>query len=339
MRAGPAILLIAGAACLALAVADQLTSGDLYGRGSSLRTDREGSSVFFTALTRTHVQVDRNYAPLNAVEAKDGTIFLLGISPGALRQSNFTASITTLAKAGNRIVLAMDDAAHWDLKLKDWGLEVHTLLPEDDDDDEEYAWPAYFTASGDWRIIRAEEVRAHAIERTFGAGTVALIASTRPLLNLALRDDRDIQLLEWAAGSSQRIIFDESHLGSMQSGTIMGLVRELRLRGLLAALIAASLLYFWRASVPFPPVQELPDGAALKLFGSGSDEALRNLLERRIPPSALIPACIQEWTRDFARREGPAAVTQVTETAAGTATPAEQWEQIRTIVRKARIHD
>jgi len=180
--------------------------------------------------------------------------------------------------------------------------------------------------SADWRVFRKS-----AIDRTFGKGSVALISGTDPFLNEAMRTSRDTALLEWAASSKSNIVFDESHLGSAQTGTVMGLLHRLRLQGFLAALIAASLLFVWRSSAPFPPVPE-PSDENLKLFGAGSGEALRNLLERRIPPSALIRACLDEWTRDFARRAGPDTVAEAEKTAAAKAQPAEQWQKIRSLV-------
>ena len=337
MKAGPIILLAVAAVCFALALADQFSSGDLYQPFSSLRTDRDGSSAYFEALARTRARVERNYAPLDVLAAKDGAVLLLGVPLRRLEDKEFIDSLTTLAKPGRRIVITIAGSLSEVEKPKGWDIAIHHVSAKDQDDDEDNdPWPEYFEPSKYWRVFCMENGHAAAVERMFGAGSVALVAATHPFLNLDLRDNRDIGLLEWAAGDRQLIVFDETHLGSSQSGTIMGLLRRFRLQGLLAALTSASLLFFWRSSAPFPPMPEPARDSGLKISGTGSGEALRNLLERRISPSALIQSCVQEWTRDFARRAEPQTVAEVSKAADEKARIVEQWEKIRGIARGVR---
>jgi hypothetical protein len=346
MKAWPIVLLAGAALCFALALADQLSSGDVYQRSSSLRTDRDGSSAYFEALAKTRARVERNYAPLDVLAAKGGAVLLLGVPPRDFGEDEFIDTLTALARAGSRIVITVYGSDTEVEKPKNWNIAIRHVASKkgnnDDEEDEDAApWPEYFEPSTYWRVFRSEAGRAVAVERTFGAGSIALVAATHPFLNLALRDNRDLGLLEWATGDRPLIVFDETHLGSSQSGTIMGLLRRFRLQGLLAALGAASLLFFWRASAPFPPVPEAAQDSERKISGTGSGEALRNLLERRISPSALIQACIQEWTRDFARRAGSQKVMEVSK-AVDEKTPVveqrvvDQWERIRGIVRGVR---
>jgi hypothetical protein len=334
VKIGPVLLLAIAALCLAFAIADQMSSGNVYGKGSSLRTDREGASAYFEALANTRTGVSRNYAPLDSLDVRNAGIMLLGVPPQEFGNPEFIDSVTALAKAGNRILIAVDGSVSEVQKPGGWELAVRAVANENaDDDEDDTAWPVYFEPSSRWRVTRSLQDHAVVVERAFGAGGIALVASTRPFLNLALRDARDIDLLQWGLGDNPTIVFDESHLGSTQSGTIMGLVRRLRLQGFVAALVVASLLFFWRSSVPFPPVEVTQSFTLPELRGMTSAEAIRNLLERRIPPPALIPACVSEWARDFGRRAGPEAVAKAAEAAAAKEPPAQQWNKIRGIIR------
>ena len=329
MKAAPVLLLAGAAIFFTLVIADEFSSGELYRGASSLRTDQIGASVWFEALAKLPgAHAERNYAPLEGLPPNNSAIVLLAVSPRQLGDADFTDTIDTLAKAGSRVVIAIDGASREVIKPAKWDVELHSSTSDKDDD----ADTEYFVPSADWRIFRKS-----AIDRAFGKGSVALISETDPFLNEAMRTSRDTPLLEWASANKPDIIFDESHLGSAQTGTVVGLLRRLRLQGLLAALIAASLLFVWRSSAPFPPVPE-PSDENLKLFGAGSGEALRNLLERRIPPSALIRACLDEWTRDFARRAGPDTVAEAEKAADAKNQPAEQWEKISRLVYKQRGH-
>jgi hypothetical protein len=352
MKLGPIVLLALAAVCFALLLADQLSSGDLYSRASSLRTDQQGSSAYFEALARTHAKVDRNYAPVESLassgEAPKADVVLLGMHAVEFKQAEMVDAITALAKAGSRVVITLDGSyfevikpAHWDLEMRPVPREKKKDGDSDDenDTDNDIAWPEYIAPARDWRVAKSEAGKAVAVERAFGKGEIALIAATQPFLNEDLRTSRDIELLEWAAGNRQEILFDESHLGSAEGGTVMGLLRRFRLQGLMAALIAAALLFVWRASMPFPPVPDAADdtvNATPRLFGTGSGEALRNLLERRIPRASLVKVCVAEWERDFARRAGEQAVREATQAAAENAPEAERWEKIRGIVRGTR---
>jgi hypothetical protein len=329
MKARPILLLLGAALCFALALADQLSSGDLYRRASTLRIDRDGSSVWFEALVKTGVQAERNFAPLDSLDPGNASIVLLGMTLGALRDEERVHSIENLAKRGAVVVLSLDGTPLSPVKAAGWDLEIRSFKNIDDEDS--VLWPAYIAASSKWHVIRMESSRPVVVERAFGTGLVAVSASTAPFLNVNLRENRDLALLNWAQRGGSRVVFDESHLGSAQNGTIVGLMRRFRLQGIAAALIAAALLFVWRASTPFPPVPEpAPEAAVMR--GTGSDDALRNLLERRIAPAKVIEVCVQEWGQDFARRAGPQTVQDVSRAAEKKATETERWETIRGII-------
>ena len=115
----------------------------------------------------------------------------------------------------------------------------------------------------------------------------------------------------------------------------MALMRRFRLQGVALALFIASLLFVWRASVPFPPVPKTTSAISFKP-GTSSRDALRNLLERRIAPSNVLRVCVDEWSRDFSRRTGSEAAREASRIADEQGSDPDRWEKIRAIVRRQR---
>jgi hypothetical protein len=337
MKAGPLLLLAGAGLCFGLALADQLSSGDLYRRASSLRTDRDGISVWYEALAKTGVNVERSYSPLETLQATNAAVILAGVLPADLSEKDTVEALENLAKSGARVTVLLDGTLSSTATVKAWNLEIRSAgkSQAEDEESEDASWRYQFVASSSWRIVRLQSGKPVVLERNFGAGAMAIAAATQPFLNLSLRENRDVVLLNWALGGKKRAIFDESHLGSAQYGTIVGLIRRFRLQGMAAALLAASLLFVWRSSVPFPPVPESAAAGTLSA-GAGSSDALRNLLERRVPPGKLIAACVQEWLKDFSRRIGSQAAQEIAGIAEERGPDAERWERIRAIVRGKR---
>ena len=334
MKAGPLILLAVACVCFAFALADQFSSGDVYARGSSLRTDREGASVWFEALEKTGVRSERNYAPLDTLKASGSAVLLFGISPSSLEEKETVDGFERLAKSGARVSLLLDGSPLKEVNIRAWGLEIHAAGKDDDDDDEDTSrWRSEFVVAQDWRVIRAQLNKPVVVERTFGKGTIAIAAATWPFLNQNLRENRDIALLNWAVAGSNRVIFDESHLGSARGGTIVGLMRRFRLQGVAAALLLASLLFVWRSSVPYPPVAEPGEKSA---DGTAASDALRNLLESRVAPGGLVGVCAKEWSRDFSRRVGREKAEAVLQIADEKIPETERWEKIRSVLHPKR---
>jgi len=338
MKAAPLVILAGAAVCLAIAMADQYSGGDVYSEGSSLRTDRQGASVWLEALQKTGVTTARSYTPLNSAPTT-GTILVLNYSPATLARKENTEVLEKIARAGARVFISMDDYLSTTEKIKAWDLEVQPdKKPEErslDEDDEPAQWRNHLVASSSWHVFRSLSGQPIASERTFGKGSIAIAADTKPFLNLALRDNRDIALLDWARGPNQSVIFDESHLGSVEQGSIVGLMKRFRLQGVALTLFLASLLFVWRASVPFPPVPQTTADISFKP-GTSSGDALRNLLGRRIAPSNLLRVCVDEWSRDFSRRAGSEAAREASRIADEQGADPDRWEKVRAVVRRQR---
>jgi len=156
----------------------------------------------------------------------------------------------------------------------------------------------------DWRTLAsdASDHGAVAVERTFGKGTIVLVADTFPLSNEGLREARDAGLIARIAGSATRITFDEDHFGVSETGSVTKLMRQYRLQGAVAILIVAAALFLWRSVSSLLP----PRGGALAssqgaIAGRDSLEGLAALLHRGVPEKQLLDVCFAEWSNSISR--------------------------------------
>ena len=85
--------------------------------------------------------------------------------------------------------------------------------------------------------FRYEGKVVHRVERQFGAGSIALLASCYPMSNEALAGERDTRTIAWALGENHKILFDERHLGIEESGGVVTLARKYHLEVLGVALL------------------------------------------------------------------------------------------------------
>jgi hypothetical protein len=95
-----------------------------------------------------------------------------------------------------------------------------------------------------------------------------------------------------ALGANSRIVFDESHLGIAESGSVVGLARRFRMMGLAAGLGIVAALFIWRNSSSFPVGQA---SRPVALAGRTSASGLLTLLRKNVAPRELTAACWQEW--------------------------------------------
>jgi len=255
----------AGAAgCLWFVLSGQYASGTVYPDYSSQRTDRMGTAALYEALSRTVPKVSRNEAPLQSIAARDSELLILGLSPNEI-DSDFIDEVEAQAKAGNRVVVAFD-AGTWVFNLEKinqalwshWNL--HIADPRKIEAGENYAARVREflrfeskPGSSEWKTGATHEGKTIAVSRQFGTGSVVLVGGSWAFTNAALREDRNTEEIAWAVGTPSKILFDETHLGSVEQGSVMGLVRRFRLEGVLAAAIACALLFIWQSSSPFPP--------------------------------------------------------------------------------------
>ena len=150
-----------------------------------------------------------------------------------------------------------------------------------------------------WQTIYARGTNPVVVERRFGSGAIVMATDSYFLSNEAMRKDRHADLLSWLVGPSRHVVFDEAHLGIVDSPGISFLMRKYRLYWVVGGLLLLAGLFIWKNSlsfVPPPPDEIQPDYVA----GQEAAAGFVNLLRRNIAPKDLLQICFDEWTRSLA---------------------------------------
>ncbi|HTB82699.1 MAG TPA: DUF4350 domain-containing protein [Candidatus Sulfotelmatobacter sp.] len=150
-----------------------------------------------------------------------------------------------------------------------------------------------------WRTIYARGTNAVVIERTFGKGSVVIASDSYFLSNEAMSTDRHADLLAWLVGDKTNVVFDEAHLGIVDTSGVAALMRKYRLHGLAAGLLLLAGLFIWKNSTSLVPPHA---GEKTDDFVAGKDShaGFVNLLRRSIPPRKILETCFAEWKKSVA---------------------------------------
>jgi hypothetical protein len=149
-----------------------------------------------------------------------------------------------------------------------------------------------------WRTIYARGTNPVVVERQLGRGTVVLATDSYFLSNEAMWRARHPELLAWFVGPAEHAVFDEAHLGVVETSGVAVLMRKYRLHGVIGALVILAGLFIWKNSISLVPA---PPDEAHKDFVTGKDAAggFVNLLRRNIPPARILEVCFEEWTKSL----------------------------------------
>jgi hypothetical protein len=217
---------------------------------------------------------------------------------------------------------------------------------------EEFSWHTalYFEpdAEKNWNTVYEANGHPVIIERTFGKGTLVLCADSYFVSNEALQVERHSELLAWLIGPHTTVVFDETHLGVMESPGIATLIRKYRLMWFVGSLIVLAGLFVWKNIVSFvPPADALSLTNAVSLTeeraGKDSIGGLINLLRQNIPPQNILAACVAEWEKSVShrRKELGSTIDEVRDVAAANAAqparkhiPVESYRKICQILEK-----
>ena len=150
-----------------------------------------------------------------------------------------------------------------------------------------------------WRVIYARGSNAVIIERKFGRGSVVMATDSYFVSNEAMAKDRHADLLAWLIGANRNVVFDEAHLGIVETSGVAMLMRKYRLHGLAAGLILLAGLFIWKNSTSLVPPHT--DGQRENLIiGKDAASGFVNLLRRSIAPRDLLATCFAEWKKSVA---------------------------------------
>lgn len=262
-------------------------AGEVYPEYSTLRADPSGAKLLFDSLARLPgVTVVRNFMPLQNLAGNGATVVLLGLHGPDLDM------IEKLAKSGARVVAALREDWKPDDKesaaiFKQWQVQLAV------DPQKGHVIHLYFSHADGWRPMETAGTKLVAIERPFGKGTVALLAGSGDFSNQSAAAEDRIEQVTAALGANSRIVFDESHLGIAESGSVVGLARRFRMMGLAVGLAICAALFIWRNASAFPVRQASSPVATLT--GRTSAAGLLTLLRKHVPPRELTAACWREW--------------------------------------------
>jgi Domain of unknown function (DUF4350) len=151
-----------------------------------------------------------------------------------------------------------------------------------------------------WQIVYARGTNAVVAERRFGAGSVVIATDSYFLSNEALQRDRHADFLAWLVGNNPKIVFDEAHLGVLETGGVATLMRKYHLEGLIVGLALLAGLFIWKNSVSLVPphAAERPQDY---IAGKEAAAGFINLLRRSLSPRTVLDTCFAEWKKSVAQ--------------------------------------
>lgn len=323
MNRGPYVLFAAAALVFfggLLQLANrELAGGAVYPEYSSLRADPDGGKLLFDALGKLPgVTVERNFLPLSSSQEQRAAVLLIGVVPQSLNSASDFEPITALAFAGNRVVLAF----HFERSLSELKtplLEKYWDVLTATDRSGPRGHPFFFRESKRWTALRVSGKKILAMERPFGNGSILLAAESAGFANSAVWSGRETDLISQAIGDYRRVVFDESHLGVAESGSVVTLARRFGLMGFAAGLGICALLFFWKSVAAFPP--PAPVRAAAR-SGITAQAGLATLLRRHIAAKELPAACWRAWLETNRRSVDAARIERVEQILSEPAEPA-----------------
>ncbi|MBV9762666.1 MAG: DUF4350 domain-containing protein [Acidobacteriaceae bacterium] len=315
-------LAAAFAIVLAQSVLRRADASESYPAYSSLNNDENGTKAYFEALARLGFAPSRNYKTLGKLAGRHAAIFYAGSPLASFRYTSEKdlEQFEAMASRGARLLLVFDPEAVISVEKpkspappaepspenslkKRWGVEVSYAERAVPGPSREFLsrfkmlpvnW-RFSSWSGAWTPSHARNGAPLFLERAFGQGAVVLISDSKLFTNRELLVRPDIEVLASAPGAFHDIVFDESHLGLADTGTVVGLATAHGLAWVLLGFVALAALYVWRASVSFLPVTAVPVEASVA--GRDAHLALSHLLMQSIPAKSVLRVAAEEWNR------------------------------------------
>lgn len=321
-------------------------SGTVYKEYSTLRPDPLGGKMLFDSLELVgHVAVERNMQDLASLPSEPMALVFLGVTPSPLFNDRWIQK----AADGARVVIAYLPV--WPRVRLD---KIGTPLPDSVRDkigitvsqDEVERAPgsasggppkdtaAYFVnLSPEWKTRRLINNRAVAAERSWKKGSIVLIADSYRLSNEALMSVPDPHEIAWMIGTNKKVVFDETHLGVQEGGSVVGLLRRYRLQPFIAAFLLLAGLFIWNRAAAFLP--DLPPSQTDEIVGRASSEGLLALLERSIEPSRFMETAVSQWVASPAGRASKIKIEVQNMAKSWKGSPVDGYEAVRRQLEKA----
>ena len=282
-----------------------LTAPESYPEMSSLNSGPKGAKLLFDALAKMHpLTVNRNYSPFSQWRPKSTTILFLSLTSLALdsAEKDDLIELERLARANNRVVLCIpDDSVVVELNKKKpplvrtrGGIQVFKKEGKPTKDTDAGLVLDYDSS---WQPVNG---LAAAVEKHFDKGGAVVVAlHSEDFSNESLATDADVlDEVPLLIGRNTAVVFDETHLGIEESGSVAALARHYKLQGLFAGLLLVVCLFIWNQSVSFPPPAQFENSEDKQVLGADARSTLRRpALVRHLTPQTLLESCIAEWNR------------------------------------------
>ncbi len=318
-----------------------LERGEVYPEFSSLRADPRGTSILYESLARVSgISVRRDFGERSHLRGGRRTACLyLGcdIRDWELVEKTEADAIQKFLEGGGRLVIALRRGSPvasrrappgsraergeegesfvslrelWGFGLAERPARVRApqraaaarSAPRDLPRDVPWRGGAVLADLSDsWRVVYAVGEEPVLAERELGSGSLAVAADSWFATNEAMFEERQPALLAWLIGPSDRVVFDETHLGLLEEPGIAYLLRKYRLYGALGVALAVAALAVWRRCSSLVPPEE--ESEAREVAGRDSAAAFVSLLRRNVPEGDLIRVCLAEWKKTVASDE------------------------------------
>src|SRR5581483_4403542 len=264
-----AVLVLGFAFGIARIFSLRFESGAVYPPYSTFRPDPLGARALYESIAlQPGVTAWQNALPLRQLHGRDSTVFLLGMDGGFgvyQIEETLAPDLERLANEGARLVIAFLPAWRTDIRLgpprdeappdktekknakprplfERLGVTVERKHSTSADEVEDMkrrlqsgAELPRHTAlwfdhlASDWKVQETWHDHPVRIERAWKRGSVVLIADSWMLSNDALSREPDAAALARLVGPNHTVVFDESHLGVFESGSVAGLMRRYHL--------------------------------------------------------------------------------------------------------------
>lgn len=334
-----------------------LESGEAYPAYSTLRADPRGTMALYESLVSLkELRVDRNFQPLPKLKGAQGVVFLLGTScrDAAGWSEEELKFYESLANEGARLVIAFlpeppqSPARIRALRpgrtppiVKRWHISVEAYEGTESEAGEVGSMPrltyAYFEPeeNSGWQVLdENDQDDPTLVEHAFGKGQILLLTESYPLSNEGLRAERDVELIGTLAGPNKHVVFDESHLGVTNTGSVGALIRRYRLTGAFAVMLLLGLLFLWKNSTSLLP--QAAEQEANVASGADAQSGLINLLKRSVASTQLAQACWDRWkdARALGRPVSDQRVARAERELTSTGSQAAIYGKIQQILRE-----
>lgn len=313
-------------------------SGDVYPPYSSLRTDPLGTMALYESLDRMPgIAVERDLAASGLLPEGGGTTYLhlAGQAEEWDRMPVETAEeIERFVREGGRLAVMLEPGAERgsrrgamrNMSALDESSEKHVSIAErwaigfatgegavehaslvkgqvDQNLPNQISWKSRRILADpgpEWRTIYETDDGPVMAERAIGLGTFVVATDSWLVSNEALWSKREAGVITWLVGGSGRVVFDEAHLGIVESPGVAALVRRYRLQGAVISVLVLGLLFAWRQSSPLLP-RVSPSEAFVATLGKDSATGFTSLLRRHVPKNRLLSTCFAEWKKSLGR--------------------------------------